>query len=517
MAHQNDGVDILPRSDNGSINVDKKDTELAHNLNEVVYKPANTQLNDPLGWGQKFQCFEPDVPEKTTDTLSMYLAAFTADLVAFCAGIGFSWTSPVLPKLHEADSPLGAPINASQESIIAAILCLGAAIGPFPYGSMSDRKGRKLTVIMVAIPIAIAFAILAFATDIRLYYLARLINGFAIGGCFAVLTMYIAEISNDSNRGKFSCLLGLFIASGVLYPFIVGPYMSIKTLCLSCLAPLALFLVLFTFYNPESPVYLTKIGDRNAAEEALMKLRSRPREGVEKEYLQIQKTIEISGNEQGGCGLLFKTRGFRKGFVVSAGLLVIQQLSGINAVTGYLQNIFSAAGGAIPPEYGAVLVGLIQVATMGITSSVIERLGRKLLLLMSDLGCGVSIILLGLYFFLQRMQFSLLPYFWWLPIVCLVVYIISFNLGLGPVSWTVLSEVFPSNIKSFASALASAITFGTSFVITIGFPIISEAIGMAETFWLLGACCLAGFAFTYLVVPETKGRTLTEIQEILSK
>ncbi|XP_030754396.1 facilitated trehalose transporter Tret1-like [Sitophilus oryzae] len=201
----------------------------------------------------------------------------------------------------------------------------------------------------------------------------------------------------------------------------------------------------------------------------------------------------------------------------AASLLIIQPVSGINAVTGFLENIFLATGSSIPPQIATTLIGVIQVFTVFITSSLIDKLGRKMLLLSSALGLAVSLTLLGLYFFLSKHQFAFVTYIWWLPIVSLIFYIICFNYGVGPVSWTMVSELFPSNVKSSATAMVSATNFGVSFQITIAFPLISEMLGMAQSFWLFGVCCILGAVFILLIVPETKGKTAAEIQQMLNK
>ncbi|ERL95872.1 hypothetical protein D910_00506, partial [Dendroctonus ponderosae] len=440
---------------------------------------------------------------------------FAGNLLAFTAGIGFSWTSPVLPKLHGANSPLSTPIDASQESLIASILCVGAAIGPFLFGYLADKIGRKKTLLSIAVPMIVGITTLAFTDQVKLYYFGRLLYGIGSGGVFTVLTMYTGEITADYNRGKFSCILGIFVALGVLYPFSIGGFLSVRIFCLSCFLPLQVFLIFFTLYAPESPSYLVRTSRYDEAETALINLHSLTKCHARDDVSELQRIQDLQAKTKGGVAELFNSKGTRKAFIISAGLLIIQQFSGINAVTGFMENIFRATGSSIPPQAATTLVGVIQVVTVFITSSLIEKLGRKFLLMASAMGAAASIILLGLYFFLHKHEFRLLEYFWWLPISCLLLYIVSFNLGLGPVPWTVLSEIFPDNVKSSASALISSICFGTSFVVTLAFPILSEMLGMAESFWLFGLCCIFGAVFVRFIVVETKGRNPMQIQEIL--
>ncbi|XP_066246327.1 facilitated trehalose transporter Tret1-like [Euwallacea similis] len=497
------------------INTDKRNLTDQKDDTGVVYRP--TTLDNHGKWKESFQSLKPEKQVVPGDTFFLYRTAFLGNLLAFAGGIGFSWSSPVLPKLQSTDTPLNSQIDASQASLIASILCVGAAIGPFLFGFSADKIGRKKTLIAISLPMTAGIIFLAFTDKVEIYYLGRLLYGMGTGGVFTVLTMYTGEITSDFNRGKFSCILGIFVALGVLYPFAIGSFMTVKIFCLSCLLPLQIFLIFFTLYAPDSPSYLVRNSHYKQAERALINLRSISCEQAQKDVIELQKIEEHQRHLKGGIMELFRSRGTRKAFIIASGLLILQQISGINAVTGFMENIFMATGSSIPPQIATMMVGTIQVITVGVTSVVVEKLGRKLLLLASTLGASVSVILLGAYFFLQRHQFAMLVYFWWLPIACLLLYIVSFNLGLGPVPWTVLSEVFPDNVKSIASALASATCFGVSFLVTLAFPIVSETLGMAESFWVFGVCCAFGAIFIKLVMIETKGKNVTEIQEILSK
>ncbi|XP_066151668.1 facilitated trehalose transporter Tret1-like [Euwallacea fornicatus] len=497
------------------INTDKRDLTDQKDDTGVVYRP--TTMDNHGKWKESFQSLKPEKQVVSDDTFFLYRTTFLGNLLAFAGGIGFSWSSPVLPKLQGTDTPLSSQIDASQASLIASILCIGAAIGPFLFGFSADKIGRKKTLIAISLPMTAGMTFLAFTNKVEIYYLGRLLYGIGTGGIFTVLTMYTGEITSDSNRGKFSCILGIFVALGVLYPFAIGSFLTVKILCLSCLLPLQIFLIFFTLYAPDSPSYLVRNSQYQEAEKVLVNLRSISCEQAQKHVTELQKIEEHQRHLKGGIVELFRSRGTRKAFIIATGLLILQQFSGINAVTGFLENIVIATGSSIPPEIVTMAVGIIQVITVWVTSVVIEKLGRKLLLLASTLGSAVSIVLLGLYFFLQQHQFAMLVYFWWLPIACLLLYIVSFNFGLGSVPWTVLSEVFPDNVKSSASAIASATCFGISFVVTLVFPILSEALGMAQLFWVFGGCCVLGAIFIQLVMIETKGKNVTEIQEILSK
>lgn len=362
----------------------------------------------------------------------------------------------------------------------------------------------------------LAYIVLGFSSNVNIFYAARLIKGLGVGSSFAVLPMYLGEIAEDSNRGTIGCLMGVFISIGLLFSYIVGPTLTVKMFCFACTLPLITFFFLFYFLVPETPVYLASTGNKNAAQASLMRLRSKKAPEVQQELMEIVKSSEESNSSKGGMKDLFISKGLRKAFIICTGLLLVQQVAGINIVLAYMQTIFDAAGGVIPSDIATVVIGVIQVfATIG-TSSVVDRLGRKLLILGSAIGSCVSLITLGLFFYLNDHKFDV-SQLSWLPVASLILYIVVFNFGLGPLPWAIMGEMFPSSVKSAASALISCICFMTSFFITLLFPMLSMHLGNALTFWLFAGLCGLGIIFIVIVMPETKGKTLSEIQDMLSK
>ncbi|KAJ8950727.1 hypothetical protein NQ314_007789 [Rhamnusium bicolor] len=224
-----------------------------------------------------------------------------------------------------------------------------------------------------------------------------------------------------------------------------------------------------------------------------------------------------NSTKKGGIGDLLKSPGLRKGLTISLGLVILQQFSGINAVLAFMGPIFEATGSGISTYVSTIIIGTIQVFSTVLTSAIVEKLGRKFLLLGSTIGSCGSILLLGLYFYLKNSKIYNVDSIFWLPVVCLMVYIVSFNMGLGPLPWAIMGEIFPAHVKSVAAALTSFSCFLAGFGVTMGFPIIVESLGMAQCFWIFGSCCILSISFIYTVVPETKGKTLAEIQKILSK
>ncbi|CAH1381783.1 unnamed protein product [Tenebrio molitor] len=448
------------------------------------------------------------------------LTVLTVDLLATTGDLAITWTSPVLTKLYSNDSeinPFGRPITADEDSWIVSLINIGAMIGPFPYGYIADKYGRKIGLLAVSVPSIVSFLILAFSRSVYLYYFARLLSGISVGGGYTLLPMYVAEIAEDSNRGMLSASLNVFWTLGNLIPYAVGPYTPIVwfNIILACIP--AIFFVLFFIIGPESPRYLIEKKDIVGAERSLMKLRSQNKKAVEAEIDNIKlgiKQTETKGNFLD----LFRSRVYIKGLVISTVLVVAQELSGISAVLFYTEEIFTSSGdGGMAPELSSIVTGIVVFLSSFATPFLSDRWGRRLLILISLMGVFLSHLALGAYFYLQTSTDVDVTGISWLPLFSLIMFFVMYNFGMGPLPWTVSSELFPVSVKSYAASLVSCVCWTTSFLVTKFFNNLNEAIGQGQTFWLFGGFCLATWVFTIFFVPETKGKSFQEIQEILEK
>lgn len=225
---------------------------------------------------------------------------------------------------------------------------------------------------------------------------------------------------------------------------------------------LIIFDVVFGIFMPETPVFLLSKGRINEAEKALMKLRNRKSVEVQDEINEIMGAV----SETQGKGkdvlylsivyvLILHSAGFRellasqpakRAMVICIGLVLIQELSGIHPIMAYLKPIFQESGTKISPDLSTVIFGLSQISSNFITALIVERVGRRVLYLVSAVGCGIACAIFGAYFFLQSRNVDLDVVFW-LPLTCLVCYMIFFSCGLGPLAWSIVGEIFPSNVK----------------------------------------------------------------------
>lgn len=251
------------------------------------------------------------------------------------------------------------------------------------------------------------------------FVLNRILQGFGVAATFSVLPVFIGEVSESHNRGFLSCMQGVFLACGLLFSCLVGPYVSIQvskkhnsntkkyiakyfqTFCVVCAVAPTLFIIFFWFFVPESPYYLIAIKDSKAAKESLAKYRGKTPEQVEKELLEITHNVEESFANKANILDLFRTRGLYKALIISVGLMCLQQFFGINVILSYMQTIFSETGSSISPEISSIILSVVQVFSVVMSALFIDRLGRRILLMVSAIGAFISQTSMGAYFYLK--------------------------------------------------------------------------------------------------------------------
>ncbi|PSN29883.1 Facilitated trehalose transporter Tret1, partial [Blattella germanica] len=271
-------------------------------------------------------------------------------------------------------------------------------------------------------------------------------------------------------RGALGSFFQLLIVIGLLFEYVIGPYVSYTTLVVASAAVAILFAVAF-FFVPESPYQYLAKGNRDEATTALMWLRGQSRKGA---------SLEESMRNKSKLSDLIATRGNIKALYLSLGLVTSQQLSGINAVLFYTQNIFKASGGSLKPEVATIIVGVVMLLASCVTPLVVDRLGRRILLLISAIVMGISEIVLGVFFKMSS------------------------------------DEVDVSNIGN-ASACTAGFCWFLAFFITKFFADVVEVLGGHTAFWIFAGCCFLSAVFVFILLPETKGKSFQEIQDILNK
>ncbi|XP_030239813.1 facilitated trehalose transporter Tret1 [Drosophila navojoa] len=442
----------------------------------------------------------------------IFLAAVAANLSAFVVGTCLGWTSPILPKLKSndtSDSPLDRPITSEEDAYISSLIAIGALVAPFIAGPLADRIGRKWVLLSSSVFFVLAFVLNMIASQVWILYLSRVIQGCGVGFVMTAQPMYVGEISTDNVRGATGSLMQLFIVCGILYAYAIGPFVSYQTLQWGCLVVPIIADVVF-FFMPESPYYLAGKGRKTAAVRSLQFLRGQSAEGVHDEMAVIQANVEEAMANKGNMLDLVKVGSNRKALLICAGLISFQQLSGINVVLFNSQSIFASANTGLDPAIATIIIGCVQVASSGLTPIVVDRMGRKLLLLISASVMSIGLAALGGFFYMKLVVGDISSVLW-LPVPALIIYNIVYCTGFGPLPWAVLGEMFPANIKSAASSVVASTCWILGFLVTRYYPAL-DALGSYYAFWLFSGFCIVAFFFVMFIVIETKGLSLNQIQ-----
>lgn len=330
------------------------------------------------------------------------------------------------------------------------------------------------------------------------------------------MPMYIGEIADDDVRGSLGSFMQLFIVIGLLFSYVLGPYLTIKVFNIILLLPPIVFLVTFFMFIPESPYYLILASDIDAAEESLCQLRSKGRSSVQKELETIRMQVEEAQANKASFFDIFKSKGLKMALFLSVGLVFWQQLSGINVVLFYAQDIFTDAGVSLAPAICTILIGVVQILGSASTPLLVEKRGKRFLLMVSGIGMAIALGSLAAFFHIKDDQKRDVSALGWLPIASLILYIFTYCLGFGPLAWAVMGELFPGNIKSVASTVTASGCWILGFLLTNYFGAVAVLIGKAASFGIFSLCCLLGTVFVFKLLPETTGKSLQEIQDILS-
>ncbi|KAL0861103.1 hypothetical protein ABMA27_009604 [Loxostege sticticalis] len=441
-----------------------------------------------------------------------YIIGGIVNIAVAAAGYSMGWSSPVnIILVNEELSPLPEPLTTDQLAWIGSLLAIGAIGGPFIGGLASSTIGRKWGLLSSSIPFLVGWILVVVATDVGFIYAGRVLWGVGMGMVFSISPVYCTEIATVEARGALGSLLQTYITFGTLAVYIVGPFASYNAIAYVGIGFVAVFAMTF-FFMPESPTYYVVKNDRESAAACLAKIRGKTVDNVQKELDIIQDDVDASKDKTGRITDIFRGKNF-KAFYIACGLMFFQQFAGISAVLFYLTEIFEAADTDIEPAYASIIVGAVQFLASISTQFVVNRLGRKTLMMVSSSGSAVALGLLGLYFLLDDLDSADSINF--LPLLSLVLYMVMFCWGLGALPWTMMGELLPIEIKSVAAPIVTAFYWALSFLITRYFSAVGDAAGMYVVFWIFSASCIGCFFFSLLVLPETKNKSYHDIQQML--
>lgn len=429
-------------------------------------------------------------------------------LVAAISGMLYGYDTGVISwALLQLTQDFG--ITANWKQVIAASILLGAVAGALTCSRLSDRRGRRGTLLMLAVVFAVGALWCAVAPDPVVLSLGRLVLGFAVGGATQTAPMYVAELSPPDYRGRLVLCFQIAIGAGILAATVVGAAESTSwrgPIAIACV-PAAIMLWLL-LYLPESPRWLVKQGDRNAAHAVLELVRPDGYDvGAELDEAAELARVERTASTRGWGGL--RDGWVRPALVLGCGIAVFTQLSGIEMIIYYSPTILTDEGiytsVALQLSVGLAVAYLVA-QLVGLT--IIDRVGRRRLTLIMVPGAAMSLFVLGLLFVTHNSGRDVIPYI----VICLIVFMLFNAGGLQLMGWLTGSETYPLAVRPAATAVQSATLWGTNLFITLTMLSLVNAIGVGPSMWLYALFNVAAWIFVYFRMPDLTGRSLEEIE-----
>jgi sugar porter (SP) family MFS transporter len=470
-----------------------------------------------------------DSATPTSGSRALWFAALVSALGGFLFGYDWVVIGGAKP-FYEAYFSILQPSSQAWAMSCALVGCLAGAVGS---GPMSDWIGRRRALLISATTFALSALGTGMADSFLEFVLWRIVGGVAIGMASVLSPVYIAEISPAPIRGKLVCLNELTIVLGILtaqtvnwliaQPILTGA--ALRDLQASwngqtgwrrmfevAVVPATVFLI-GLFFIPESPRWLARNGYWDRARDVLAGLGGSADADAVISQMRLSlgaaaQESKSAAQESGlaGVGALRRERA-SPALVVGITLAVLQQWCGINVIFNYAQEVFSAAGYALSSIlFNIVITGITMCVFTFVAIATVERLGRRALMLFGCASLAVIYLVVGYLYHTHQGGLPLL--------VLLVAAIGCYAMTLAPITWVILSEIFPNAVRGTCMAICTAALWAACFVLTYTFPLLNSAIGTGGTFWFYAAICAAGFLFVLTHLPETKQKSLESIQQL---
>lgn len=436
---------------------------------------------------------------------------YKATIVAAVGGLLFGYDTAVvagaigfIEKLYN--------LSPAMKGWIASCALIGCVIGAMFAGAVSDKVGRKKMLVLSGVMFAVSSMGIAFPLSLTWFVIFRLIGGIGIGVASMLAPMYIAEIAPAEIRGRLVSVNQLGIVTGILLIYFVNASIAgwhdeawnISTgwryMFGSGVIPSVIFLIML-FFVPESPRWLASKERWNEAEDILTKVNGKQK--AQQELSEIKETLNI---EHGSFSEIFKP-GIRKALLIGVVLCIFSQVTGINAIMYYAPEIFKSTGDATGSALmQTVLVGVINVLFTLVAIKYVDNWGRRALLLAGTAGMAICLTIVGAAFYFDMAK-------GYLVLVAILAYIAFFAVSLGPLAFVVIAEIFSNRNRGKAMSVSIFFLWISVYVVSQSFPMLLSSIGSAYTFWIYMVMAILAFFFVLRLIPETKGKSLEEIEK----
>ncbi|XP_023165976.2 facilitated trehalose transporter Tret1 isoform X2 [Drosophila hydei] len=444
------------------------------------------------------------------------LATLSAIVITFCHGIGLGWLSPMLPKLQSAsETPLDFVIDVNEASWVGSMISFGGFSGNFLFSFVMNRFGRKAALYGLAVPHTCIWLLLYFADSVEWLYVARMCAGLTGGGMFIVLPLFIGEIADKRLCSFFTLAINI----GIMVGFIIAshvPYHVIPFVVIS----LPLCYLLLTTRFPETPQQLLHWGREEDAKRSLKYYcncdgpapSKESERAYQKQFDEMRDGLLQQVKEDGNEGLTmadFCNKRAIKAIMTGLVLMIGNAFTGTFAFINYMSNIFERVHTQLEPNTNTIIIGAVQIVGTLASIYLVDRHGRKILLIISCAGTALGTGAFGLYaFFGDETEADLSAYSAWLPVTLMAFNIFVANVGIISVTMVVLVEILPQKIRAAATSACLGCLSGFAFTSLKAFPLMMEYWGLDVTMW--GCAAVSALCLIYIVifVEETKGKSI---------
>ncbi|KAI3359301.1 hypothetical protein L3Q82_002818 [Scortum barcoo] len=455
----------------------------------------------------------------------LFLAVFSAVLGNFSFGYSLVYSSPVLPKLKSPDVEPRLRMDTEQAAWFGSIYSLGAAAGGLGAMLLNDMIGRKLSIMMSAVPSTIGYMLMGGAVDLWMLQLGRFLTGVAGGMTAASIPVYISEISHKSVRGALGSCPQITAVFGALALYALGLVVPWRWLAVAGEVP-ALLMVVLLLFMPCSPRRLLSLGRQQQAEQALRWLRGAHYD-IHIELNAIQHSINTQGKVTWSE---LATPIYYRPIIISVVMRFLQQMTGITPILVYLESIFSQSKVSLEPRYDAAIVGAVRLFSVATAAVLMDKAGRKALLYTSSMLMFLSSLTLTMISHTTACPPGPTPHnitmsldyislnasgdttAGLIPLISTVVFIFGYAMGWGPITWLLMSEVLPLVARGVASGLCVTVSWLTAFMLTHAFTHLVDSYGLYVPYLCFTVVCVLCLLFNAVCIPETRGRSLEEIE-----
>ncbi|CAH1124050.1 unnamed protein product [Ceutorhynchus assimilis] len=439
-----------------------------------------------------------------------FVPVFCSTIGAISDGMHYGWSAPFMPILEKEDSHI--QISPSDVTWLESIYLIGGLAGlPVTIYSV-DRLGRKASILLAAVISLIAWILIAVANDVIYLYVARFMVGLSGDVAFVAAPMYIAEIADKKIRGFLAGVIYVMMLVGILVVYAVAPFAPFYA-C-SVIGSVFVIIQLISFpFMPDSPYYLLQKNKNDKAKRHLLRLRTN--DNVDKEMEEITTAVNRQRSERGRPQDLILSKSNRKALIIMTVLNASQHFSSISVMLMNLHSILKEAESEyISFEVAGILFSTFMLIAATIADFTVDKFGRKGLLISSSLLSGLSLLVLAIYFTMKNSNYDVKGISW-IPIAAVMVYAAVFKFGLGIIPIVMTAELFPAKVKAMGMTLADFSYLFFGLISVEMYQRLIHAYYLDIPFYIFASSTLLTAIFSWWYIPETKGKTLEEIQYIL--